>query len=91
MPYSSEHVDPDVAVEHKGVTIYNTYRDDDVAMGAHDYWYSTSSSEGECSGYAFDVRCLPGYREGRKHEDVIMAAIDAGLLLSEEPVNKAFR
>ena len=34
MPYKTIWVEPEVFLEHNGVTVYRTYRDDDIDQGA---------------------------------------------------------
>ena len=41
MPYRTEWVDPEVLLEHAGVTVYWTYNDDDIDAPLFD-WYTTS-------------------------------------------------
>ena len=55
MPYITQWVDPEVFLEHEGVKIFHTYKDDDWANGPMTYWYSTSDNDGENQ---FDVRDL---------------------------------
>lgn len=80
-------VEPELFLSHRGVNIYHAYKDEysDISL---EFWYSTLSCAG-CS-YEFDVRDLPGYRshievdELLRHRTVIEAAIDAGILQSEQ-------
>lgn len=78
MPYA--WVEPDVAVEHNGVTIYHTYKEDDYNQRLF-YWYTVD--QGESS--SFDIRDLPEYDRTLSHEDILRRAIDnKSLLLMEE-------
>jgi hypothetical protein len=71
MPYSTEWVDPEVFLEHKGTKVYCTYKSDDVAQGPRSSCYSLNDLCGEEScdcddrtcKYVFDVRELPNWAE----------------------------
>ena len=78
-------IDPEVFLTHGDVTIYHVYKDDEIAQGRREYWYTTDLSGGDyedpCS---FDVRDLPSFTPEKSHEQVIIEAIKAGVLpLSE--------
>lgn len=78
MPYG--WISPEVFLKSKGVTVYHTYRNNDMADGARDYFYSLQENCGEeecgCDSGAerdgcnmvFDVRGLPGYQKMAAHE-----------------------
>lgn len=55
-------IDPEVFLTHGDVTIYHVYKDDEIAQGRREYWYTTDLSGGDyedpCS---FDVRDLPTF------------------------------
>ncbi|MBA9846557.1 hypothetical protein DEE93_16540 [Ralstonia pickettii] len=53
MPTSTAWVEPEVFLTHGNVTVYHTYRDDDVAQGTQTFWYTTSSTSDD---EHFDVR-----------------------------------
>ena len=60
MPRSNEWLDNEVALEHKGVTIYRVYKDDDYDFGARTYCFGMTplaTDAGENDG-EFDVREL---------------------------------
>lgn len=70
MPYSTEWVDPEVFLEHKGVKVYCTYKYDDVQQGPRRYSFTLSPLCGEdscdCGGRCknvFDIRELPTWNE----------------------------
>jgi hypothetical protein len=74
MPYTSEWAEPEVLLEHKGVTVYHIYKDDDYDQGARRYSYTTDylgSDDGSCSCAGggclcccvFDIRLLPGWTD----------------------------
>jgi hypothetical protein len=67
MPYQTEWVDPDLAVEHEGLKVYHTYRNNDVDQGCRTYWYTTDPKLGENddSPYVFDIRDI--YAEATEH------------------------
>jgi len=81
MPMSWEP--PEIFVEHKGVIIFHVYKDDEMQNGQREYWYTTSESGGEGSGFEFDVRELPEY-DSTDHEGTVKKAIEAGLLIQDE-------
>lgn len=80
MPLSWQ--DPEVALTHRGVRVYHTYKDDDIE-NRNEYWYSfyMAADDGE-----FDVRNLVGpeldgnftNEEGRRR--IIRMAIEHGIL-----------
>lgn len=85
---------------HKGVTIYHAYKDreDPVNGTPMENWYSTSACA--CMNeFEFDVRNLPGYKEAfakwtqSAHiaQEVIKAAIDAGLLKEDAEPDAKFK
>jgi hypothetical protein len=81
MPMNSEWVMPEVFLVHKEVTVYHTYKEDDVSQGVNMFWYTLDpySDEGH-----FDARDLP---DGTFHEEcrvIVVSAIDAGLLVAPE-------
>ena len=55
MPYKTVWVEPEVFLEHNGVTVYHTYKDDDIEQGADRYWFTLREDGGEDEG-AFDIR-----------------------------------
>ena len=55
MPYKTVWVEPEVFLEHNGVTVYHTYKDDDIDQGANWYWFTLQELGSECEG-AFDIR-----------------------------------
>lgn len=89
MPYRNEWVAPDLFVEHTGVKIYHVYKDEDENE-PREFWYTTSLTEGDCSGFDFDVRNLPDY-DSADHDGTIKRAIEAGLLKQDERPSKGLR
>jgi hypothetical protein len=71
MPYSSEWVDPEVFLEHKGVRVYCTYKDNDLMQGPFSYLFSLNNlcdrescnCEGGACTSTFDVRNLSTWCE----------------------------
>lgn len=83
MPMTETWTEPEIAVEHNGLRVYHTYKYDMIS----EYWYTTDANDDdyECDhGSQFDVRDLDVDIEGDKHEDIIRAAIDAGILKAPE-------
>jgi len=74
--------EPEIVVEHNGVTVYHTYKDGEYAAS---YWYTLDPSQDdwECES-AFDIRDLAVNVESDNHEDILRVAIDAGLLREQD-------
>lgn len=97
MPYKSEWVPPELFIEHKGVSIYRVYEDDDWDAGSRHYHFTTDMECGEdrhmCDHedcpHVFDVRQLSTWDEGRKGIELdvlavtIRKAIDKGELTKD--------
>lgn len=73
MPIYWESVPPVVFVQHNGVTVWHTYKDDSIDDPLT-FWFTTHLNEED----AFDVRGLPQYSPRLSTKSVIMAAIEAG-------------
>lgn len=88
MPTISEWVEPEVFLEHNGVKVYHTYRDDDMSQGACEFIFTlhpqcsteTCCCTTECR-YVFDVRDLDRLYRFRNMRDVIRQAIDTKVLI----------
>lgn len=64
MPYRTEWVEPELFLEHKGVKVWNVYKDDDCENnGPRDYHFVLRRSEGEGGESEFDVRELSTWQE----------------------------
>ncbi len=70
------YVEPEVIVEHKGVSVYHTYKNGymDARMT---FWYKLDIEE---NGEQFDIRELPNYSSGLTHNAIIKQAIEVGYL-----------
>lgn len=81
MPYV--WTEPELALEHRGVSVYHVYRNEFMDSGRREYWYTTDVTENQGG---FDIRDLDCYKEGLKHEDVLKLAIEGGEItaLSDE-------
>lgn len=85
MPH--QWVEPELFIEHRGVSVYRTYKDQDIEMPKI-YWYTTDITEER--EYEFDVRDLDSEktllieRAGDDYfplvQQIIRDAIDAGKL-----------
>jgi hypothetical protein len=70
MPTQTLWVEPELLVEHQGVRVFHTYKDDDYDQGAKRYWFTVNSLCGEldrlCDDqpcrHVFDVRELSSWR-----------------------------
>lgn len=77
MPYG--WIDPDVALFHRGVTVWYTYQDDSIDSCCRDYWYTLNETACEGDGQSqgvFDIRDLAVYDDERGHDDILREAID---------------
>ena len=64
MPYISTWVPPKKLLMHKGVSVYCTYKNDDIENNEpRDDWFITDPSEGEDGTTGFDVTQLPTWSE----------------------------
>jgi hypothetical protein len=70
MPFRHEWVDPEIALKHRGLTVYHTYKYDDIGQGPRWYTFTLNPDCGEdsclCAGTCknvFDVRELPNWVE----------------------------
>lgn len=55
MPYKIIWVEPEVFLEHNGVTVYHTYRDDDIDQGTDRYWFRLDQEENDGKFDILDV------------------------------------
>ena len=87
MPYTHEWVEPELFLDHKGVKVYHSYRDDDYGNGRWEYWFQvqlTDDTEGttEDDVHEFDVRDLATFKASPSAESAayqaIQQAIDKG-------------
>jgi hypothetical protein len=62
-------------VEHKGVSVYNTYRDQ-MSEDIRSLWFTTDITEQPEN--EFDIRDLPNYDSKLSAKDIIRTAIDNG-------------
>lgn len=59
MPTISTYVAPEIVLTHNGVTIYHTYKNDEIEQGPSDYWFTLDPDDTEIDGETrFDVREL---------------------------------
>ena len=56
MPYVTETVPAEMALDYKGVKIYHTYKDDDYNQGERTFYFVLDEYDGEYE--SFDVRDL---------------------------------
>ena len=78
MPYA--WVDPELVLNYKGIRIYNTYKNDDMACGAYEFWFTQHMD----SANQFDIRNFDCYDANLSTEDNLRRAIDAGEVVKEE-------
>lgn len=66
MPYQTEWAPAEVFLEHKGVTIYHVYKDNEMELGARTYHYALVEDSDDNSvelAHGFDVRELSTWQE----------------------------
>ncbi len=82
MPYG--WIDPEMFLEHKDVTVYHVYKDDEIDAGRRECWYTLDPGQGEVMGdddAIFDIRDLPNPNHRPHHADQIRDLIDAGFVV----------
>ena len=88
MPFT--YSDPEVFLEHNGVTVWHVYKDDDMDQGARDCWYTTEIDGGDSFFHGqngtFDYRELTTEYPDTDNDAraAIIAAIESGELPLEE-------
>ena len=84
MPYKQTEVPAELFMEHAGVRVYCTYKNDEIDNGRQYFWLVLDPYVSEQE--AFDARSLPGgaylnyYSSPQAVEAVLKAAIDDGSL-----------
>lgn len=82
------YVDPEIFVEHNGIVVYHTYKNEDF-LNRYRYWFTTDPGDYAGPSREFDVRTLPGWDDAHGDYAVdsdansrrtIIAAIEAGLI-----------
>ena len=85
MPFSSEWVDPEIALVHNDVTVYHVYKDDDWNNGRLSCWFTMKSDGSDCQD-DFDVRSLAnamGIDLDLAPKEILKEAIDRGILQND--------
>jgi hypothetical protein len=97
MPYQTEWVEPERLLEHKGVTVFYTYRNDNLDESLLDYWFTLDAECGDvdqCENcqHVFDVRELATWRWKplplAGHDDPLSP--NFGMVRSPEPEPEMF-
>ena len=73
MPFTTNWIDPEVALEHQGKTIYHTYKNDDYDQMTLTYSFTTDGTE-DCTEHCFEVRDLktmPSWQDMESHPPYI--------------------
>ena len=70
MPYI--WTEPQLVLEHQGVSIYNTYKDENWER-PHSCLYTTDVAE---QAIPFDIRDLRSYQSGEEHITILKRAIE---------------
>lgn len=88
MPWRTTWAEPPVAVRHKGVKVYHTYRHDDADDVQSEYWFTLDPDSDENQ---FDVRDLKNWSRPEEYNDlmdcirsVLKEAIELGYLKKRE-------
>lgn len=76
-------VEPEVAVEYKGVKVYHVYRDN-MWNDTLDYRFALDSLETDDLGKHYDVRELPEWDGKLSPKEVLKQAIENGTITQEE-------
>lgn len=79
MPYTEQYTPPDRIIQHAGVEVFHSYKDDNYDIPFR-YWYVVGDSEQDTYGENFDIRRLATFAPEKTHEQVLREAIDAGLI-----------
>jgi hypothetical protein len=76
MPYRSDWIEPEIALEHGGLFVLHTYKNDDVESGTSGVFFRVSASNDsvdlatvESEQDSFDVREIPDPPTGPKLSD----------------------
>lgn len=87
MPYETIYVPAELFMEHNGVKLYYTYKDNDVQNGTRTYWYDNIENSDDEGTTAVDVRELHeqmksahSYEIEEGRIAILRDAIDAGLV-----------
>jgi hypothetical protein len=75
-------VEPEVFLEHEGVTVYHAYKHGGLGSRLR-YWFNTDPDETDV--FDFDVRSLPDWTDDGSADSTIRSAIDHGLIPCPEP------
>ena len=80
MPYKTEWVNNDLAIEHNGVKVYHTYKDDEYDNGLMQCWFLLE--EDGMNEDSFDVRDIARALDNPPEEpvDILRQAIDEGVI-----------
>ena len=82
MPYV--WVDPEVFMEHNGVTVFHVYKNDFEEEGRRAYQSSTDPAGEDEGDFVFDVRALSTFGPSLTHKEIIAKAIDLGEVVAPE-------
>jgi len=74
MPTQTVWIDPELLLEHQGVRVFHTYKEDDYDQGAKRHWFTLniqcgvadSLCEDQPCRHVFDVQALSTWREPEK-------------------------
>ena len=58
MPWSSEWITPELFFEHGGVSVYHTYKHDELSYGPSGSWFTLCDDDGSDNSSTFDIRDL---------------------------------
>lgn len=81
MPYTTEWTEPDLFLEHNGVKVYHTYKDDHVDQGLMHYGFTLNEYDDE---EHFDVRDLKTWGHDDDVRKALILAIESGELQSPD-------
>ena len=87
MPYKTEWVEPELFLEHNGVKIWRSYKENDLESPLF-YWFVTNIMDTD--EHAFDVRELPEWPQVEDNDELVRvqatlrAAIESGRLTNSD-------
>jgi hypothetical protein len=97
MPFKTIWEDPELFVEHKGLRVFHTYKDDDINQGQRCYWLTVSPDCGVGSSlcdqqpcrHVFDVRELSTWHRPSRPLETIGNTIDVDSMAETQAIKEA--
>jgi hypothetical protein len=83
MPYKTIWIPPAIALHHEGVTVYHSYKDNDLGCGAYDSWFTLDREHAEDTEFSLPELARRLGMDPGLIIPVLKAAIDKGLLKNQ--------